>query len=101
LCAIAPGLRSGRRAIFGRDMRPGVNRFSYPFISLGSARRLLAYNALLGLGILHSTVATRQHVALDARASVALGGAVALAYLAALCSAGPAPGIKRAGHPGL
>lgn len=49
--------------------------------SLGAARWLLAGNLLWGLGILVSTVATRQHVALDAIAGAALGGATAAAYL--------------------
>lgn len=48
--------------------------------SLGAARWLLAGNLLWGLGILVSTIATRQHVALDAVAGAALGGVTALAY---------------------
>ena len=49
--------------------------------SLGTAGWLLAGNLLWGLGILVSTVATRQHVALDAFAGAALGGATAAVYL--------------------
>lgn len=52
--------------------------------SMGAARWLLAANLLWGLGILYSTVATRQHVALDVIAGAALGGVAAAAYLAAL-----------------
>lgn len=44
---------------------------------------LTAANVLWCLGILGSTVATRQHVALDAIAGAALGGAAAVAYLVA------------------
>jgi len=35
-------------------------------------------------GILYSTIATRQHVALDAAAGAVLGGAASLAYLGAM-----------------
>ena len=49
--------------------------------SLAAARWVLAGNLLWGLGILLATVATRQHVALDAVAGAALGGATAAAYL--------------------
>jgi membrane-associated phospholipid phosphatase len=52
--------------------------------STGAARWLLACNALWCLGILYSTMATRQHVALDVVAGVVLGGAAAIAYLGAL-----------------
>lgn len=49
--------------------------------SLGAARWLRAGNLLLCVGILYSTMATRQHVALDAVAGVVLGGAASFAYL--------------------
>lgn len=49
--------------------------------TLDAARWLLACNGLLCVGILYSTMATRQHVALDVFAGVALGAAVALPYL--------------------
>jgi len=62
--------------------------------SLGAARGLRAGNLLLCAGILYSTVATRQHVALDAVAGAALGGVASLAYLGAL-----ARGSR--GHAGL
>jgi membrane-associated phospholipid phosphatase len=52
--------------------------------SLGATRWPLACNALWCLGILYSTMATRQHVALDVLAGVVLGGAAAAAYLGAL-----------------
>ena len=52
--------------------------------ALGAARWLRACNALLCAGILYSTMATRQHVALDAVAGAVLGGAASLAYLGAL-----------------
>jgi hypothetical protein len=52
--------------------------------AVGAGRWLRAWNLLLCGGILYSTIATRQHVALDAAAGAALGGAAALAYLGAL-----------------
>ena len=51
---------------------------------IGAPRWLLACNALWGLGILYSAMATRQHVALDVIAGVMLGGVVWIAYLGAL-----------------
>lgn len=55
--------------------------------AIHAGRLLLAGNALWALGILYSTMATRQHVALDVIAGVALGGVVSVAYVGAL--AGP------------
>jgi hypothetical protein len=52
--------------------------------AMGAARWLRACNLLLGAGILYSTMATRQHVALDAVAGAVLGAAASLAYLGAL-----------------
>lgn len=52
--------------------------------SLGAGRWVLAGNLLWGLGILGSTIATRQHVALDVLAGAALGGLTAAAYRLAL-----------------
>lgn len=52
--------------------------------SLAAPAWLHWVNALWCLGILLSTVATRQHVALDAIAGIALGLATAMAYLRAL-----------------
>jgi hypothetical protein len=52
--------------------------------NLDAPRWLVAGNVLWSLGILGSTVATRQHVALDAIAGAALGGAVAVVYARAL-----------------
>jgi hypothetical protein len=52
--------------------------------NLDAPRWLIVSNVLWSLGILGSTVATRQHVALDAIAGAALGGAVALAYARAI-----------------
>jgi len=52
--------------------------------SLGAAPWLRAGNLLLCAGILYSTMATRQHVALDAVAGALLGGVASLAYLGAL-----------------
>jgi hypothetical protein len=52
--------------------------------SLEAPRWLIVGNVLWSLGILLSTVATRQHVALDAIAGAALGGAVAVFYARAL-----------------
>jgi hypothetical protein len=56
--------------------------------SLGAARWLRACNLVLGAGILYSTMATRQHVALDAFAGAVLGGAASLAFLAAQARGG-------------
>jgi membrane-associated phospholipid phosphatase len=53
-------------------------------LSLGAVRWLLAANLFWGLGILYSTIATRQHVALDVIAGAALGAVAGTAYLAAL-----------------
>lgn len=52
--------------------------------SIGAPRWLRAGNLLLGLGILYSTMATRQHVALDVLAGLLLGAAASMAYLRAL-----------------
>jgi hypothetical protein len=52
--------------------------------SLDAPRWLIVGNVLWSLAILGSTVATRQHVALDAIAGAALGGAVAVVYARAL-----------------
>lgn len=52
--------------------------------AIGAARWLRAGNVLLGAGILYSTVATRQHVALDAVAGAVLGAAASLAYFGAM-----------------
>lgn len=52
--------------------------------ALGAGRWPRAGNLLLCGGILYSTIATRQHVALDAAAGAVLGGAAALAYLSTL-----------------
>jgi len=49
--------------------------------AVGATRWARIFNALLGAGILYSTIATRQHVALDALAGAALGGVVWLVYL--------------------
>ena len=52
--------------------------------AVGAGRWLRAGNLLLCWGILYSTIATRQHVALDAAAGAVLGGAAALGYLSTL-----------------
>jgi len=52
--------------------------------SLEAPRGVLGGNALWGLGILYSTVATGQHVVLDVAAGAVLGGVTAFAYLRAL-----------------
>jgi hypothetical protein len=54
------------------------------FKAIGAPRWLRIGNLLLCAGILYSTMATRQHVALDAFAGALLGGAGWLAYLGAL-----------------
>jgi membrane-associated phospholipid phosphatase len=51
---------------------------------VGAGRWSRACNVLLCAGILYSTIATRQHVALDAAAGAVLGGAASLAYLGVL-----------------
>jgi membrane-associated phospholipid phosphatase len=55
--------------------------------TLGEARWPRVANGLLCAGILYSTMATRQHVALDVMAGVILGAAVALPYLKAMARA--------------
>jgi hypothetical protein len=52
--------------------------------ALGAGRRLRAGNLLLCAGILYSTIATRQHVVLDAVGGAVLGAAASVAYLGAL-----------------
>jgi len=52
-------------------------------------RALLACNVLWCLGILYSTIATRQHVALDVIAGSLLAGAASIAYRPAGSRAGP------------
>lgn len=54
-------------------------------------RTLLASNILWCLGILYSTIATRQHVALDIVAGSVLGGMAAILY----AGASRAPGTRR------
>lgn len=58
--------------------------------SLNAPRWLRACSILIGVGILYSTIATRQHVALDAIGGILLGSVVSLAYLHAM--AGPRAG---------
>ena len=48
---------------------------------MGAGRLVRAFNWLWCLGILYSTVATRQHVSLDVLAGAALGAAVAVVHL--------------------
>ncbi|MEO8718523.1 MAG: phosphatase PAP2 family protein [Burkholderiales bacterium] len=55
--------------------------------SIGAARWLRACSILIGAGILYSTIATRQHVALDALGGMLLGGIASLAYLRAMARA--------------
>jgi membrane-associated phospholipid phosphatase len=52
--------------------------------ALGAGRRLRAGNLLLCAGILYSTIATRQHVVLDAVGGAVLGAAASVVYLGAL-----------------
>lgn len=47
-------------------------------------RILLAFNVLWCLGIVYSTIATRQHVSLDIVAGALLAGAVSVAYVGAV-----------------
>ena len=51
--------------------------------SIRAPRVVLACNALWCLGIVYSTMATRQHLALDIIAGAVLAGAVSIAYLTA------------------
>jgi len=64
--------------------------------SLEAPRAVLGGNALWGLGILYSTVATGQHVVLDVAAGAALGGVAALGYVQFVSNAGSASRIRRA-----
>lgn len=64
--------------------------------SLEAPRAALGGNALWGLGILYSTVATGQHVVLDVAAGAALGGAAAFAQLRLQRPAAPDPVTRRA-----
>ena len=48
---------------------------------MGAGRLVRAFNWLWCLGILYSTVATRQHVALDVLAGAGLGALVAAGHL--------------------
>jgi hypothetical protein len=65
--------------------------------SLDAARWLRAGNILIGVGILYSTLATRQHVALDAFGGILLGGVASLAYLGAMA---PPRAAATSGTPG-
>jgi hypothetical protein len=58
--------------------------------SIGAPRAVQGANALWCLGILYSTVATGQHVVLDAVAGAALGTAAAVPYLRILGAPRPA-----------
>ena len=58
--------------------------------SIGAPRAVRGANALWCLGILYSTIATGQHVALDALAGVALGAAAAVPYVRLLGARRPA-----------
>lgn len=58
--------------------------------SIGAPRLVLGANALWCLGILYSTVATGQHVVLDALAGAALGTAAAVPYVRMLGGRRPA-----------
>ena len=49
----------------------------------GGPRWVLALNALWGMGIIYSTIATRQHVAVDVLGGLVLGGVAALISLQA------------------
>lgn len=49
----------------------------YLLRGFGGPRWILALNALWGVGIIYSTLATRQHVAVDVLAGLALGGMAA------------------------
>ncbi len=51
--------------------------------AIRAPRALLVCNALWGLGIVYSAIATRQHLALDIIAGSVLAGAVSIAYVAA------------------
>lgn len=60
---------------------------------MGASRLLRALNWLWCFGILYSTVAIRQHVALDVFAGAALGAIVAAAHLSWLNCRRPAPAV--------
>jgi membrane-associated phospholipid phosphatase len=61
---------------------------------MGAGAGVLALNWLWCLGIIYSTLAIRQHVALDAIAGVVLGAAGALAHLRLLDALRPGPEEK-------
>jgi hypothetical protein len=65
--------------------------------AMGAPRLLGAASALWCLGIVYSAVATAQHVALDAFAGAALGGAAALAYVRGVWPAAAPAGVAREG----
>ena len=58
--------------------------------SIGAPRAVRGANALWCLGILYSTIATGQHVVLDALAGAALGAAAAMPYVRMLGARRPA-----------
>jgi membrane-associated phospholipid phosphatase len=60
--------------------------------TLDAARWIRTCNGVLCVAILYSTMATRQHVALDVIAGVVLGAAVAFPYLKAMARLRLAPG---------
>jgi len=61
---------------------------------MGAGRAIRAINWLWCLGILYSTLATLQHVALDVVAGTALGAVVAAFHLYALGRVEPNPALK-------
>ena len=64
--------------------------------AIHAPRSLLAGNALWCLGIVYSTIATRQHVALDVIAGLVLAGTASLAYLGACRMPGRAKAVDPA-----
>jgi membrane-associated phospholipid phosphatase len=66
---------------------------------MGAGRLIRALNGLWCLGILYSTMATRQHVSLDVLAGATLGATVAVVHLRLLrghrCAARSVPGFAR------
>lgn len=65
---------------------------------LGTPRLLLAFNVLWGFGIVYSTLATRQHVAVDVLAGVALGSTAAYLSLRYRAGAGAVDEVRPPYH---
>ena len=83
----APDILAEIKTALGHDPVRFADVFAKPILverllrEMGAGRFVRALNWLWCLGILYSTVATRQHVSLDVLAGIALGAAVAVVHL--------------------